>query len=671
MTTYGNQHYLIIRPIATTADYLDEYVEDLVHHAGVTHLIAKQKLTGQSLQVVKTSTDENELQEIAFALNQKGFKALVISQVELKGRRPVEIIKSIKAGANHLKLFNKHNKQVGTISKNSATLVVVSSPAIESYKMSIAKGYVFDKTPSDGVTKILDKLLRDKPRINIYASDSQCCFRIEDGAFNFNSLGDLKNVSSVQNLKTILKLVEKTSKSALMDVNFGLSTLPFIGDININKYSTFAGEFDKYSRLVYLATLKGTYKNLKSKNALSTLLPLLAGNVTESTEPAFMWAGPLFFKLNKDGTAKNKLTDEEQSAVKKFSGPSTYFRPSPMAVNHKSSFFKRDSAINYKKYGPPILMGPLITILIASLGIASEAETIEPLPVAALSLGIILYIYSFVLNKRKMVMKNIPTSKIKTMVMGEIEINGITKAKYHFNAPFSFQKCVYYSYEVYKWVWSDNKRKQVLVAWGNSGNTPFYATQDGAKVLINPKGAIMHGGVKHTFNGNNITANIAFSKYLTGDYKIVERHIPVGISLYIIGFAKPNRFSAKLKKINFIERLKKLKNNKEKLKTFDKNNDGIIDDDEWDNAKEALREVMYLESLKEKEDHDNVVVTDHPAGGLFFISDKNEEYHIKTAGYLAPLAFITGTALIPASLYWISILAATKGSFFSKLTGLF
>ncbi len=104
--------------------------------------------------------------------------------------------------------------------------------------------------------------------------------------------------------------------------------------------------------------------------------------------------------------------------------------------------------------------------------------------------GIFLFFKGFRWLKQKKTIENIPTSKVRSIAMGLVEVFGkiITYNEKSMLSPFSRKKCIYYRYtiEEYRktgknshWVTVDNGEKSV----------PFYLKDNTGKVLVDPTGA--------------------------------------------------------------------------------------------------------------------------------------------------------------------------------------
>jgi hypothetical protein len=115
----------------------------------------------------------------------------------------------------------------------------------------------------------------------------------------------------------------------------------------------------------------------------------------------------------------------------------------------------------------------------------------SPLSLFSVAFGIILFYKAFEWFKFKKLIENIPSSKIRSIAMGLVEVYGNVmpvKGK-TIKAPYSQRDCVYYRYIVDK---SSEKygEKRKTIKEGEE-RTPFFIADDTGKVLVNPEGAIL------------------------------------------------------------------------------------------------------------------------------------------------------------------------------------
>jgi hypothetical protein len=108
-----------------------------------------------------------------------------------------------------------------------------------------------------------------------------------------------------------------------------------------------------------------------------------------------------------------------------------------------------------------------------------------------LILGVICYALGFYFLKIKHLIQNTPTSKIRSIAMGFVEISGkvIPLSSMHtFLSPFSNQKCVYYRYTIEEYRQSKNSSYWVVIKQ-DTREEKFYVKDETGQVLIDPANA--------------------------------------------------------------------------------------------------------------------------------------------------------------------------------------
>lgn len=100
--------------------------------------------------------------------------------------------------------------------------------------------------------------------------------------------------------------------------------------------------------------------------------------------------------------------------------------------------------------------------------------------------GIGLSIYGFVINERKRLIESIPTSPVRSLAVGLVEVSGRAKPERTLlRAPFSGMPCVLYSYSVEERRESGKHARWETIAKGTSGE-PFFVEDETGKVLVVP-----------------------------------------------------------------------------------------------------------------------------------------------------------------------------------------
>jgi len=103
--------------------------------------------------------------------------------------------------------------------------------------------------------------------------------------------------------------------------------------------------------------------------------------------------------------------------------------------------------------------------------------------------GFALFVYGWIVRQRKCLIESIPTSTIRSLALGLVEISGQAQPEENLlSAPFSGLPCVFFSYAVEEHVGSGKHARWETVAKGTS-EQPFFVSDPTGRVLIVPLGA--------------------------------------------------------------------------------------------------------------------------------------------------------------------------------------
>lgn len=103
--------------------------------------------------------------------------------------------------------------------------------------------------------------------------------------------------------------------------------------------------------------------------------------------------------------------------------------------------------------------------------------------------GFGLFVYGWTLHQRKRLIESIPTSTIRSLALGLVEISGQAQPEESLlSAPFSGLPCVFYSYAVEEQVGSEKNARWKTLAKGTS-EQPFFVHDSTERVLVVPLGA--------------------------------------------------------------------------------------------------------------------------------------------------------------------------------------
>lgn len=667
-----DKYYLTIRPLSMTSEDTEDIIKDLSLETNIDEATLRLKLTGMSPDILKIGFKKDTLLATAAILNANGINSTVIHHRDLRNYKDNQNAKSVtftgSGDSESINLISAENSPLCTITKNDLILIVAGTSDKEAMNRQFVKN---TRNSYYGLTtnmeKQINELFLSQPIIDIYNLTQKTSARINARRFNAKSV-DEKALSVNRTVKTLLEKIKKASKNTLLVPGFGENSFPFMPlmtEKNIVKC------FSLYSRFIYLATTNHIFRKTTINDNSFSLIPIVALGGILFGGPLLPEAmSPLNFNMGGySGKGQNKRQDISNKNIRQKTR--LPFPPTPPTIiKHKFrglTFGRKGRSFsilnifskkrrNLRKYGNPTVISILSFLTISGIGLAATFEKGEPLIISLFFSGVFTFIVSITMRKRKQSMTLTPTSNIKTMAMGQIEVKGRAKNKYLLNSPFTGSACAYYSYKIYDTYYDGKNRRTVLIEEGSSDMTPFYIEDDTGRVLVDPRDAIIQGGQKDKIYGSSNFHMASMFHFATLIGKIPsdgfaeEITVPQNSPLYVQGFATHNRISTNEKKKAFREKVRELKRDKNRLMAYDANNDGKIDENEWSDALQNLEEEHLMETLNKKK-QDPVVIKSHPTDDIFFISDKQEEHLIKSLTVFAFASFIYTLFSVPSSIY--------------------
>ena len=158
-------------------------------------------------------------------------------------------------------------------------------------------------------------------------------------------------------------------------------------------------------------------------------------------------------------------------------------------------------------FGCAFVLGGLI--LAAGIGKAMRTtQWSQPLDQTLLYLaagtvgGVGLFVYGWMVHQQKRLIESIPTSTIRSLALGLVEISGQAQPEESLlSSPFSGLPCVFYSYAVEEHVGSGKHAQWETIAKGTS-EQPFFVSDTTGRVLIVPLGAELILPDERTYQNN-------------------------------------------------------------------------------------------------------------------------------------------------------------------------
>lgn len=650
-------NYLLIRPISEDPKEIEPYLDSLSNITGLDQATLKQRLLGSAINLLMVNKDYKLLSKISEKLTEEGLLSSVVTKDELRRPAKAKRASSIEVNKNSIELISNEGEVVLRCDKTKPCLIVISSKNFSLINSkTLARHVMHFAEPMDPAER-LDEIYKNSPILDIYTFEGDPPVRIDSTKFNYTSLGEKNRNATALNIPIILDLVSRFSSEVIIETGFGINRLPFLPSIeNTDKERAFR-DFAVYSFMVSLAHERGLFSVGAGGGAESQIKGLIPVPILDELTSVF-WAGPQKSSVRKKKKADSgdlePHEDEESENKIKLPIPPEEFKK--QVIGNRLLRITAGAIPRYNKtvksLGPKIIFYPLSLLFLSSWGLIYLFGTAQPLALSLFSGGLMVFSSALVLIKRKRVIENCPTSRIRSMPMGEVEVGGRVVQKYFLKSPYTYTNCVYYSYKIYDLEQTSDGKVMMLKEWGNSGSIPFYLEDDTGQILIIPKDAILHAGVSETVSGDMLST--VFGGGSSNTRKIVETTIPTGQFLYVMGYAHRVRISTETRKQEMTERLLDIKHDKARLKSYDTDGDGKISSEEWDKAREDVENELFAEQLKRGKSQDEVAIGAHPSSdGLFFISDKKEEHIVKSMAWKIPLYLAAGLGSTLAGLFFI------------------
>lgn len=247
--------------------------------------------------------------------------------------------------------------------------------------------------------------------------------------------------------------------------------------------------------------------------------------------------------------------------------------------------------------------------------------------IAGLLAGLGLFLRGFGQLKRRRIIENSPTARVRSAAMGFGELSGIASGLAVVKSPVTGVDCVFYKYRI-------EERQPLLsgIAGGGSGGirrsihwrtreegaseTPFFLKDGSGVIMVDPAGAevVMTPGYRYTD-----TNLVTFRRTRYAEWKIMP-----GARVYVLGTVGKTKDIVQQRKDRLTERLRELKHDPERLAAFDRNSDGALCAEEWEAARTETARSLAEEEAAEAETIADTVIAKGGNGAPFIISDKSE-----------------------------------------------
>jgi hypothetical protein len=276
----------------------------------------------------------------------------------------------------------------------------------------------------------------------------------------------------------------------------------------------------------------------------------------------------------------------------------------------------------------------------------------------------------FKLLREKRLIENTPTSTVRGLAMGLVELIGQAKKTKVFKAPLTGTECVFYRYTIERYESSGKSGRWVVIGKGDSNYCPFWLDDGTGKIMVFPQSAQLVMPVDYQYQtglGKSLSDNLVYFmenngiryRGLLGNYQLrfMEWFILPDDSVYVLGTAQKTEDSLGDHKEKLLKRLRELKENPQKMAEVDSDHDGVISNDEWDRGLAKVEQELLEEELQSsaQENPADVVIGKGDSGQVFIISDQSQTQLIQSLSWQTFLGVFGGAALSLAMLAYLLV----------------
>lgn len=632
------EHLLIVE--AQPANTLSpELFEQLATATAVDIYTLRQRLTGYGLAQL-TATAKPQLRDAANLLRRAHIRHWLLQADTSAPLLPT--ITNLSFGSDQILFQLGERREI--LEKGSTVLAVVADLSGQLAEKQLKRllvhtTYTGQRPAAFDDNTLHHEIFRLTPVIDLYWHSADRCHavRILPGTFDHRQLGEQAQLSQNRNLAALFERLKDYAQPLLVDRRFGLGFLPTRG---VQRATDERGKeknllaFSRYSALLHDIHFLTAADGEAPPGPIAQSVPELAGALLAPlTDPGTAIAA------NDAAATISAPEEDEHPALARPPLPQPAALPPPPPLNQRSGLALISTPWRWLALG--------LVPLIAAVAGFSDSQNLPPLiehyglrtgAIPAL-LGIGCGWGAFYYWQLKRRIETTPTSRARSVAQGMVEIQGRAKRAYALVAPISQQPCAYYRLK--KFQRKPPKNQWQLTQLTDSSSVPFLLEDESGSIRIDPHGAhIRPATVHHGIPGQSgLLFERISSANADADEKWQEEVIYEGSPLYVLGFARAAHDSTPGLRQRIAEKLQALKTDPQALRRYDRNGDGNIDNQEWDQARDEMEQLALHEKLHHQPHRHRAEIGRPPLRGLpFVIAETTSQAHLtRSFGWRIPL----------------------------------
>jgi len=555
----------------------------------------RMRLMGLGIGAFNINRSLDDLETCAADMKSIGLDTAVVAKDLIKKGTLPSSARQINLTDSAMTFLDTNENTIFEINKDTELLIIITDLSGKTVQQIMTAMAYTGNVMNNRFEENLKKISIAKPAVIFYSlnDDLHKGVYVDSEIFAYMGLNDKLTHSKGLNFRVMVNEAMALCKTIITDENFGISLLPGANPEWSKGKSSVEKELGRYATYILTSVEK-------------KLLPF----ETELTDPV----------NDESSTSPENSTEANYMGMKSSKG----LQPPPdMNYSKITSFFQ--TSLPELIVGLIVLVSPFSFFMSGVKSISTHHVFWKAVAGSAIVLaGFLMFCYSLVLLYYRRMVENTPTSKVRSLSMGMVELSGKTKLYYDLRASATKTPCVYYRCRYYKFQRTGDSSHWRLTRSVASGKIPFYIEDDTGRVLIKPKGAVFSVPmVTQSFQGSYIPS---LSLQLHDpNTKVVEELVPERARLYVLGSAHIEKHGKKTREI-IIDKLRMLKQSPETMSEYDINGDGNIDVDEWEAARDDVERLVYAESLANGPGESETVVIEKPRFGLlpFIIADSEK-----------------------------------------------
>lgn len=278
--------------------------------------------------------------------------------------------------------------------------------------------------------------------------------------------------------------------------------------------------------------------------------------------------------------------------------------------------------------------------------------------------GIWSFFHGFKVLSEKRLIESIPTSTVRGLAIGLVELTGKAKKTKILQSPLTKTECTFYRYTVERYESSGRSGRWVLIAHGDSALCPFCLDDSTGQIIVLPAGAeyVMPADYQFTTGLGKILPDNLINfmeenglpyKGFFGNYtlRFNEWYIKSDETVFVVGTAQKNSTQLQEHREKLANRINELRQNFQQQSEHDSSREGEISIEGWNRAVANAEHELLQEEIKSDQESDVIIAKGD--GQIFIVSDESQTEVVKGFSWQAFGGIWGGSALSLATLAYL------------------